>query len=151
MSYQVSNSIPTTLNDLLVKLKILSMIERGSKINMSNMTFTESSSWIGAFYRTISGENRKSLILYLNHTIQLAINAISEYKGTEFAKIIVNALAAAKIGIQNLIPTYAHDPNTSATIEVYIANIDLQLEKNKELLEGHQMINSLKKIQANMI
>lgn len=38
MSNNVTNSIPATLNDLLVKLKILSMIERGKKINMGTMT-----------------------------------------------------------------------------------------------------------------
>lgn len=141
MSQNVTNSIPSTLNDLLVKLKILSMIERGKKINMASMTFTDSTSWFGALSRTISGEGRKSFILYLSQTIQQAINAISEYRDTEFARIIVNDLSNAKIGIQNLTTTYHSDPLCIAQLEIYIANIDLQLEKNRDLLEGHQVIN----------
>jgi len=135
----VTNSIPLTLNDLLVKLKILSMIERGNKINMGNMSFVQSSSWTGAWYRSISGEGRKSLMVHLNQIIQQAINAISEYKNTEFCGLIVNHLAQSKIGIQNLSTTYKDDPSIVSQIEIYISNIDLQLEKNRPLLDGHQI------------
>lgn len=136
----VINSIPATLNDLLVKLRILSMIERGKKINMGTMTFIESSSWLGALNRSISGEGRKGLMLHLNQIIQQSINAINEYRDTEFCAIVVNHLAQAKIGIQNLTTTYQSDPNIIAQIDICVANIDLQLEKNRKLLEGHQQI-----------
>lgn len=138
MSSNVTNSIPATLNDLLVKLKILSMIERGKKINMGTMTFTDSSSWIGSFSRSLTGEGRKGLMVHLNQIVQQAINAINEYQNTEFCALVVNNLAQAKIGIQNLTTTYQSDPNVVAQIEVCVANIDLQLEKNRALLEGHQ-------------
>lgn len=138
MSATVTNSIPATLNDLLVKLRILSMIERGKKINMGTMTFTDSSSWMGAIERSLSGEGRKGLMVHLNQIVQQAINAINEYQKTEFCGIIVNNLAEAKIGIQNLTTTYQSDPSIVAQIEVCISNINLQLEKNRSLLEGHQ-------------
>ncbi|MEM2987321.1 MAG: hypothetical protein QXV60_04405 [Nitrososphaerota archaeon] len=141
MSKNVINSIPITLNDILVKLKILSMIERGKKINMNTMKFVDSNSWIGAINRSISGEGRKGLIVHLNQIIQQAIDAIDEYYGTEFCKIIVNYLAQAKVGIQNLVSTYQSDPLIVAQIHVCIENIDLQLEKNRELLEGHEVNN----------
>src|SRR5947209_20579174 len=98
----ITNSIPATLNDLLVKLKILSMIERGHKINMGSMTFVDANSWWGSFQRSLNGEGRKSLMIHLNQIIQQAITAINEYQNTEFCKIVVNSLAHAKIGIQNL-------------------------------------------------
>lgn len=138
MSNNVTNSIPATLNDLLVKLKILSMIERGKKINTGTMTFTDSSSWVGAFSRSLTGEGRKGLMVHLNQIVQQAINAINEYQNTEFCALVVNHLAQAKIGIQNLTTTYQSDPNVVAQIEVCVSNIDLQLEKNRGLLEGHQ-------------
>lgn len=140
MSANVTNSIPATLNDLLVKLRILSMIERGKKINMGSMTFVESSSWWGSFSRSLSGEGRKGLMVHLNQIVQQAITAISEYKDTEFCGLIVNKLAQAKIGIQNLSTTYQEDPSIVAQIDICVSNINLQLEKNRSLLEGHQHI-----------
>lgn len=134
----ITNAIPAVLNDLLVKLKIISMIERGKKINMGTMTFTESNSWLGALNRSMSGEGRKSLMVHLNQIVQQAINAIDEYRDTEFCKLVVNHLAQAKIGIQSLINTYQSDPNIVAQLEVCISNIDLQLDKNRNFLEGHQ-------------
>ena len=133
-----TNSIPHTLNDLLVKLKIISMIERGQKINMSTMTFVDASSWVGALHRSFSGEGRKSLMVHLNQIVQQAILTITEYQNTVFCGIIVNHLSQAKIGIRNLCITYQFDPSIVAQLEVCISNIDLQLEKNKHLLEGLQ-------------
>lgn len=113
------------------------MIERGHKINMGTMTFVESTSWLGSLQRSLNGEGRKGLMIHLNQIIQQAITAINEYQNTEFCKIIVNSLAHAKIGIQNLITTYQNDPSIVAQLEICIENIDLQLEKNRSLLEGH--------------
>jgi len=141
MSVNVTNSIPATLNDLLVKLKILSMIERGKKINMGTMTFTDANSWMGAVGRSMSGEGRKGLMVHLNQIIQQSINAINEYQDTEFCKLVVNHLAQAKVGIQSLTTTYQSDPSIVAQLQVCISNIDLQLEKNRNLLEGHQFIS----------
>lgn len=135
----VTNSIPATLNDLLVKLKILSKLERGSKINMGTMSFVDANSLYGAVSRSLSGEGRKGLIIYLNNIVQQAINAINEYHDTEFCRLVVNHLAEAKIGIQTLVTTYQADPQIVAQIEICVANIDLQLHKNRLLLEGHEI------------
>lgn len=134
----VTNSIPSTLNDLLVKLQILSMISRGKKINMGVMSFTDANSWIGSLHRSLSGEGRKGLMIHLSQIVHQTIEAIYEYRDTEFCKLIVNHLAEAKIGIQNLITTYQADPNIVAQIKICIENIDLQLTKNQHLLEGHR-------------
>lgn len=134
----ITNSIPIPLNDLLVKLKILSMIERGKKINMGTMTFTDSNSFLGSINRSLTGEGRKGLMIHLNQIIHQTICAINEYHETEFNKIVINHLSKAKVGIQNLITTYQEDPSIVAQIEICIANIDLQLEKNRHLLDGHQ-------------
>lgn len=142
MATTVTNSIPSTLNDILVKLRILSMIERGKKINMGTMTFTDAASWVGALTRSLNGEGRKGLMVQLNQIIQQAIGAINEYQNTEFRALIVNHLAKAKIGIQNLTTTYDRDPSILGQLYVCIENIDLQLDKNQDLLEGHQPVKS---------
>lgn len=144
MSVHVTNAIPVTLNDLLVKLNILSMLESGKKVNIGNLSFTNSFSWLDAstwmsnFNRKLEGESKKSLIIHLNQIIGQAIAAIDEYRYTEFCGIIVNHLSQARVGIQSLTVTYATSPKTVANINVCLTNIDLQLRKNQELLMGHQ-------------
>lgn len=132
-----TNSIPVALQDLLVKLRVLSMIGAGNKLNISNLSIIEKDSWTGAFYRALTGENRKNTINYVNQIIDDSIKALGEYSDTEFCALIVNALANAKMGIINLGTTYQNDLNFSAHIKVLTDNIDLQLDKNKNLLNGH--------------
>lgn len=141
MSVHVTNSIPPPLNDILVKLTILSKIERGKKINMGSMSFVDATSWSGSVSRSLSGEGRKGLIVHLNQIVQQAIDAVAEYHKTEFCSLIVNQLSQARVGINSLMITYQDDPQTVAQIEVILKNIDLQLKKNQSLLEGHQAIS----------
>lgn len=124
------NSIPQSLSELLVKLNILSMIECGKKINLSTMSFVDSTSWWGSLSRTIYGESRKNMIVHLYQIINQSIEAIEEYKNTELQPILIEHLTKAKIGIQNLATTYHHDPNIVAQINVCISNIELQLRAN---------------------
>ena len=141
MSTHVTNSIPATLHDLLAKLKILSMLESGMKINMSDLTFADASSWMDAIRRGRKGEGKKNLIVHLNQIIGQAITAIAEYQYTEFCPIIVNYLAQARMGIQSLLTTYSKHPKTMADISVCLDNIDIQLRKNQQLLNGHQILS----------
>jgi len=126
------------------------MIESGKKINMGNMTFTDNfswlstSSWFGAINRGLNGEGKKGLIVHLNQIIGEAIVGINEYQYTEFCAIIVNHLAQARIGIQNLITTYTKHPKTVAQIMVCLENVDLQLKKNQKLLDGHRSVSPKK-------
>lgn len=138
MAANVTNSIPTTLNELLVKLKFISLIERGKKVNINANSCIDRNSWIGSFWRSLSGEGRKGLMLYLISTINQAITAINEYNGTEFKGLIVNHLAGTKPGLSNLLETYGSDLSIISQISVLISNIDIQLEKNRELLDGHR-------------
>lgn len=130
-----TNSISAPLHELLVKLRFLSMIEDGKKINFGSLTFSNSGSLIDSMYRNITGENRKNLISHLLRIINQTISAINEYKDTEYCKMIINHLASAKVGIQALIITYQGDPGIIAELETIMANINLQLGKNTCLLE----------------
>lgn len=125
-------NIPTSLRELLKKLEFLGMIEIGKKPCMNDMTFVDSRSWMGAFYRNRSGENRKGTMLQVEQTIDQAIVSLKEYSGTEFNYIIIKSLKKARIGIQNLAETYATSPGVVAQIRVIISNIDLQLKKYDE-------------------
>jgi hypothetical protein len=135
---KVINPMPGVLVDLIARLEFLSMVERGQKINLHTMSFSDTNSWIAAFVRTLKGENRKSTLLHVNQLIQQTISCIEEFKDTSFIEIIVNKLAGAKQGIQNLSSTYSNDPNTVAQINALVVNIDGQLAKNKQHLLSHK-------------
>lgn len=125
-----TESIPPALRNLLTKLEYISMIERGQKPCFSDMTFVQSNSWVGAWKRLISGENKKNLLFEVEQIIDRTILAIEEYSNKEYIKLLLENLAKAKIGIENLILTYTEHPETISNLRVYIINIDLTLKKH---------------------
>ena len=129
-------SIPPPLRPLLEQLELLSMVEPGYKINWGDRTFVDSTSWLGAYKRSTTGEGRKNLVVQINSIIDQTIDAIKEYLDTEFFTLIINGLARAKTGLLNLATTYQHRPDTVAQLHVSLANIQLQLDKYKHLITG---------------
>lgn len=125
-----TESIPPALRNLLTKLEYISMIERGQKPCFSDMTFVQSNSWLGAWKRLISGENKKNLLFEIEQIIDRTILAIEEYSNKEYVKLLLENLAKAKIGIENLILTYTEHPETISNLRVHIINIDLTLKKH---------------------
>jgi hypothetical protein len=124
-----SESIPPALRNLLTKLEYISMIERGQKPCFSDMTFVQSNSWLGAWKRLITGENKKNLLFEIEQIIDRTILAIEEYSNKEYIKLLLDNLSKAKTGIENLILTYTEHPETISNLRVYIINIDLCLKK----------------------
>lgn len=125
-----TESIPPALRNLLTKLEYISMIERGQKPCFSDMTFVQSNSWFGACKRLFTGENKKNLLFEVEQIIDRTILAIEEYSNKEYVKLLLENLAKAKIGIENLILTYTDHPETISNLRVYIINIDLTLKKH---------------------
>lgn len=125
-----TESIPPALRNLLTKLEYISMIERGQKPCFSDMTFVHSNSWMGAWKRLISGENKKNLLFEIEQIIDRSILAIEEYSNKDYIKLLIENLAKAKIGIENLILTYTEHPETITNLRVHIINIDLTLKKH---------------------
>lgn len=99
------------------------------------MDFVDASSWWGSIKRTIYGEGRKSVILHIEKVIDDSIKMIEQYQDTIYAKIIINNLVRAKIGVANLAATYKDDPSIVAKISVCITNIEIQLNNNKHYLD----------------
>lgn len=139
-----SHSIPATLRDLLSKLEFLSMIERGKKPCMGDMTFVDGNSFWGALMRAFKGEGNKGMLVHLNQIIEQTVEAIEEYKDTEFFPIIINTLAKAKLGIGNLITTYKEQPSVVSQINVLLSNINLQLKKNRQYYDYREKIKKEK-------
>nr|QBK91939.1 MAG: uncharacterized protein LCPAC304_02810 [Pithovirus LCPAC304] len=143
-----SQSIPSTLCDLLSKLEFLGMIQRGQKPCMGDMTFVDGNSFWGALIRALKGEGNKGMLAHINQIIEQTVEAIGEYKGTEFLPILIEALTKAKIGIANLTTTYKDQPSVVARISVVITNINHQLRNYKgSLREGSLQTSDLRSLE----
>ena len=116
------------------------MIERGQKPCFSDMTFVQSNSWFGAWKRLFSGENKKNLLFEIEQIIDRTILAIEEYSNKEYIKLLLDNLAKAKVGIENLILTYTEHPETISNLRVHIINIDLTLKKYGYINENGKLL-----------
>jgi hypothetical protein len=112
-------------------LEYLSLITPAMKPCFSDYSLVDGKSWKSIFKRIYQSENRKMMIININNIIHLALDALCEYRSTEYVNIIVTGLAKAKMGLQNLLNTYSKDPNIVSQLHVIIMNIDLQLNKYK--------------------
>ena len=104
---------------------------------MNDMTFTPAKSWAGALKRSRNGEGRRNLVIQLNTIVDETITMINKYEDTEFLPLIVNTFSRAKMGLNNLLSTYANKAETIASLKVLLLNIEMTLEKHKTLLVGH--------------
>ena len=133
-----SESIPVGLRSLLAKHYFLAQITRGYKPCLSKMTLVNSSSWTGALYRFIHGETRKTGITDIENIISETVDSINTHKkNLPFLKLIINAMASTRVGIESMIITYRDDPAMIGRIRVQLTEIDLQLEKHRELIKGY--------------
>ena len=134
-----SESIPVGLRSLLSKHYFLAQITTGQKPCMSNMTIVEASSWAGKFQRAWNNENRKTNMTDIENIISQTIDCINTHKkNPAFLRLIINALADTRVGIESMITTYRNDQAMIGRLQVQLTNIDLQLEKHRHLIKGYK-------------
>jgi hypothetical protein len=127
--------MPQTLQELLVRLKWISNIKRGQKMNLSNLTYSDPT-WYESFKRFVSSESRSYTIEYLKNNVTSALDIISEYRDSVFIITILEHLQNSVVGLQNLLETYKNDPEFHCRISTIIENINYQLEMNKHFISG---------------
>ena len=127
----MSINIPLPLSELLTKLQVISLLDKDQKLNVSDLSFTNSNSWSGSLYRYYYGESRKGLINMLSSVIQQTVQSINDYKNTEFIALVVTHLNDAREGVVKLKTTYANDPNVLSQLEIMLECIDLNLDRNR--------------------
>ncbi len=110
------------------------MIEFGHKPCIHDKSFVDKDSWCGAFKRAINGECRQNMTTEIDTVIERAIDAITEYRDSEFLPLILDSLSRAKDKIEYLLETYQNRPDTVSKLKVCVKNIDLQLDKNRQYL-----------------
>ena len=130
-----SNSIPIHLKELLKNLEYLAMIETGMKPCLSDMTFVDANSWLGAWKRSRMVENKKALASFIDQVIEQALAEIKDNRNKEYLDTIVETLSRAKLGIKNTLTTYQDYPVFTSNIKVILSNIDRHL-KNYILPSG---------------
>ena len=135
-----SESIPVGLQTLLAKHYFLAQITRGYKPCMTNMTLIDGSSWLGSLYRAWCGETRKTVMSDIEKIISETIDSIStHHHKPEFLRLIINALASTRVGIESMTTTYRTDPDMVGRLQVQLTNIDLQLKKYRDLIKGYNI------------
>lgn len=134
-----SESIPVGLQTLLAKHYFLAQIQRGYKPCITNMTLIDASSWSGAIYRAWFGESRKTAISDIEKIISETIDSISIHiHNNAFLRLIINALASTRVGLETMTTTYRSDPDMIGRLKVQLTNIDLQLEEYRPLIKGYK-------------
>lgn len=133
-----SESIPVGLQTLLAKHYFLAQITRGYKPCMTNMTLADASSWVDAFWRRWYGESKKSVLSDVEKIISETIDSITVHQNKpEFLRLIINALASTRVGIESMTTTYRNFPETVGSLKVQLANIDLQLQRHRSMIKGY--------------
>lgn len=127
-------NIPPPITELITNLSVVSLINKDQKLNVNTMSFSPANTWGQSFYRLWYRESRQGLVDYLKYLLAETITSIQDYAQTEYCKIIVNHLALARPGIDNLTHTYKDDPNIVSQLNVILENIDILLKKNKKFI-----------------
>ena len=123
------SSLPVHLKVLLKNLKFISMIEKGKKPCLSDLSFVDSSSWFGAWKRNRNSEDKKHLKTFIDSVVEQSFKAIEDSRNKEYAQMIIKALDEARNGIINTQVTYKDFPDFITDVGVIIDSINHQLNK----------------------
>ncbi len=129
--------------EIITKLKFLSKIQPGEKINTKPYLAIVNDDWITSLFRKFYNfESRSQTVQFINETISSTFQIIEQIKvtsksiqidATDTDNILNNLykdLVGSKNGIANLIKTYKADKIVICQLETIIENIDLFLQMN---------------------
>lgn len=129
--------------EIITKLKFLSKIQPGEKINTKPYLSIVNDDWITSLFRKFYNfESRSQTVQFINETISSTFQIIEQIKvtsksiqidATDTDNILNNLykdLVGSKNGIANLIKTYKADKIVICQLETIIENIDLFLQMN---------------------
>ena len=124
-------------NDILSKLKFISRIQKGEKINVNGL-YVQTEGYVTSISRTfVRPESRQQTLSFLQNTIEKSIELIKGYLSSEnYAKQlsslnIIDDLAESKKGINNLKTTYSEDIMFGCNMDSLIQNIDIEISDIK--------------------
>jgi len=128
--------------EIIKKLKFISRIESGERINVNNIS-TCSNSLFSSIYRSIFKEGRTKTFVFLNEIVDRSFELIILYQGSNklsdkiTCSQIVNDLSNCITGLKNLQSTYYEDRNFYCDIDTLIGSIFARLAEFYEVNKSH--------------
>jgi hypothetical protein len=118
--------------DVIKKLKFISRIEAGERINVNTVS-TSSNSIFNSIYRSVFKESRTKTFSFLNEVIDRSFELIVLYKGSHkisdqiTCSQIIEDITMSIHGLENLQSTYSEDRNFICDIDTLIGSIFARL------------------------
>lgn len=119
--------------DILSKLKFISKIQEGEKINVKHL-YVQQDGFLTKLSRTFYNlDNRCNTLNFIENTINRSFEIISLYiisdklSDRKISYIIVKDLENAKAGILNLMKTYVNDNMFISRMETLLDNINSKI------------------------
>ena len=128
------------VNTILSKLKFLSKIKVGEKINSKYYFVRDNNSIVQRFLRSMrnltaeNSENKNSTLEFINETVNRTIHLICIYKKSnnlyskQISDLLIENLNDTKAGVRNLTKTYEDDRIFVSKLESFIQSFELKLQ-----------------------
>jgi len=137
------------VQDVIGRLKFISKINKGEKINIRELFVRDNDSVLQRFIRTIRNattylsssenvESKESTLTFIQETVNTAITLIAVYRRDtddfkqNIADIIVDNLDKSKNGIRNSIGTYQYDRKFISEAEAVIQTLEARIISMKK-------------------
>lgn len=134
-----------TVQDIISKLRFISKIQPGEKINIKERFVRDNSQIWQRIIRTIrnityeDAESKDATLKFLEMVTDEAINLIVIYKSNDensfninVANLIISNLETAITGMESLINTYSQDRNFTTRVEALMGTLTLKLGTLKD-------------------
>lgn len=139
-----------THKDVITRLKFISRINKGDKINVRNAyPYVQPNDLSTSFSRTfLNKDNRGNSLHFIRNTIDRSYEIISMFKNSNkksellLCSNIIQDLKKAKNGIQNLKNTYISDTMFGCEMDTILESIDRKIIELDELEELKESLTS---------
>ncbi len=133
-----SNDTKTTLEDITIKLKLISSTDKNVKLNTFDCSFVNKDSLFGSFWRYIKGENYRLTIDFLNTIYLNAMVILNGLKDDEHDKILnlISDIFSSFKGLETMKTTYSKNSVFVCTLTTLIQTTVISVRnyvKNKQL------------------
>lgn len=139
------NSINKDVESTISRLKFLSRVEKGDKINIKTLSIERNSNWWSSMKRFVFSENRNTCFEFIQTTFNQAFDVLISTIQTKnamndcFAVQILSDIQNAKTGVGNLQHTYENDHMYASQLSVLIESAD---RKTQDLISNHSFLKS---------
>ena len=124
--------------DTISKLKFISKVSKGDKINSKELML-QSDGLVTKISRSVYHvDNRQNALSFIQNTINSGFKYLSSYAGSEklseqhLAKNLLIDIIGAKNGINNLRTTYCDDTMFCCTLDTYFQSIEVRMMEIQE-------------------